>query len=85
LNNTGILATLATDMDMKTLMDMWKQFGKLSTKYCSELKIISSDNIIHHIKALTKSIGSVLLNINEVCFSNTYNLISSNLFIPTEL
>ncbi|XP_011495016.1 PREDICTED: uncharacterized protein C1orf112-like [Ceratosolen solmsi marchali] len=65
LDNTARVATLLADTDLKTLMDAWKRFGKLTSKYFNELKNCSPDTITHHFKGLSKSIVSVLSYINQ--------------------
>lgn len=53
-------------MESKTLTDMWKRFGKLSTVYVMEIKHFSSDKVTCHFNELAKNIVSILSTINTV-------------------
>lgn len=66
IDETGKLATLTSGMDAKSLTDMWKRFGKLSTTYNIDMKNISPSTVTQHFKGLSESIVTVLSAINQV-------------------
>ncbi|KAJ8668535.1 hypothetical protein QAD02_010198 [Eretmocerus hayati] len=65
INETGKIAALSCRMDAKTLTDMWKRFGKLSTTFCLEMKNISSDTVTNHFGTLSENISSILSTISQ--------------------
>ncbi|OXU19968.1 hypothetical protein TSAR_012868 [Trichomalopsis sarcophagae] len=65
IDETGKIATLTSGMDAKTLTDMWKRFGKLSSNYNIEMKNISPSTVTQHFRGLSESIVTVLSAINQ--------------------
>ncbi|XP_058799570.1 FIGNL1-interacting regulator of recombination and mitosis-like isoform X2 [Phymastichus coffea] len=65
IDATGKIATLSCGMDAKTLTEMWKQFGKLTTIYCLAMKELSPSAVTYHLKGLSESILVVLSSIGQ--------------------
>ncbi|XP_014215891.1 uncharacterized protein C1orf112 homolog [Copidosoma floridanum] len=65
IDESGKIASLTSGMDAKTLTDMWKRFGKLSTSYGLQMKDISPNVVTNHFKGLSENIVDMLSSIGQ--------------------